>query len=943
MAEMDNYRWDRLSSLFDRLMVSGDPEAVLASETDVEIRTLARNLWLHHVESDRENYLSAPLEFEVTPCFQAGQKLLDRFRIEKQLGSGGMGEVYLAWDERMEGLVALKTIARLLSHSKPIRRRFVAEVQNARRVTHPNVCRIHELFEDGEIVFFTMEYVEGPLLADVIGNEGVVGHSKAIVLQLAQALHAAHRTGVVHGDFKPANVIVTGLGSTAEKQPRAVITDFGLARALDRALGPAEEGLSVQAGTGDYMAPELRAGEAPTVRSDIFAFAQVASRLLPREAIWQRCIQSTPADRPESLAPVIEVLEPKVSRRYWIIGTAIASAVAARYAFIARTAPGIGLPADSRILVNGFGADLDQSDGARLLRSLVLTSLRQSPRVQSISDQDLLPALQRLSPGSALPLSGQILRTLLAQLRAAFWIDGDLRRNGGRYALDLRVLAASGARLIGASTFRDEPTVLSLAKAVALWVRTAAGESSQSLAINAADVARYTSTVPEALQKYYDAMDRYALGDVKLAVPLLEEAVRLDPSFAQAHKALALVYNSVRAYSEAFREIETASRLAKALPPRERTPIETAWYRMTEDHGRMVQSATQELAYFPGDPRSYFDLGRTLADSGKLVDAIAKYRSGLSMAPDDLPQVASLESAMVESLQFDAAVSEFRVAASKDPSSRWIYDGYGAALLGLERYAEAIEAFSKTPQGPGEIFNRQKAGILQGRLEIAVAEMEQQLGRVSNPIEIFRANEFLCGLNFALDRTDAARRYPPRMADLPVFPLMARYLGGAASWARRLNDGQSLDAVLRSAREISHRWPNAQTDSVVAHAEGLKLWLDNSPDQAAARLLDSAGPAFGVWPVFDLAELYSGRAKWNLAEEYWKKFEALRGAVIVRGWFPGSIVLAWLNRAIVAQMRNDRASAFHWSKKILDHWAAENPGLRIVQSAQRINAVSKPL
>jgi hypothetical protein len=130
---------------------------------------------------------------------------------------------------------------------------------------------------------------------------------------------------------------------------------------------------------------------------------------------------------------------------------------------------------------------------------------------------------------------------------------------------------------------------------------------------------------------------------------------------------------------------------------------------------------------------------------------------------------------------------------------------------------------------------------------------------------------------------------------------------------------------------------------VVAHAEGLKLWLDKLPDQAEVRLLKSAGPAFGVWPVFDLAELYSSKAKWNLAEEYWKKFEALRGTVIVRGWFPGSIVLARLNRAIVAQMRNDRPSAFSWSQKVLDHWAAENPGLRIVQSAQRINAVSKPL
>src|SRR5882724_11724135 len=155
---MDRSEWDRIAGLFDRLLASNDPETTAASESDSEIRAAALNLWQHHIRANEENYLDTPIEFEITPLFQAGQILLKRFRIEKMLGSGGMGEVYLAWDQRLDDRVAIKTIARLLTPAPAIRKRFAAEVQSARRVTHPNVCRIHELFDDGEIVFFSMEY-----------------------------------------------------------------------------------------------------------------------------------------------------------------------------------------------------------------------------------------------------------------------------------------------------------------------------------------------------------------------------------------------------------------------------------------------------------------------------------------------------------------------------------------------------------------------------------------------------------------------------------------------------------------------------------------------------------------------------------------------------------------------------------------------------------------
>src|SRR5947207_2186341 len=104
---MDETRWDRVTDLFDQLLDGVEPSVVLAAEPDLETRQAAERLWRHHTDAAEENFLGAALGFEVLPMFQPGQVLLDRFRVEKLLGRGGMGEVYLAHDKRMDVRVAL--------------------------------------------------------------------------------------------------------------------------------------------------------------------------------------------------------------------------------------------------------------------------------------------------------------------------------------------------------------------------------------------------------------------------------------------------------------------------------------------------------------------------------------------------------------------------------------------------------------------------------------------------------------------------------------------------------------------------------------------------------------------------------------------------------------------------------------------------------------------
>jgi len=212
------------------------------------------------------------------------QVLAGRFRIVRYIAGGGMGEVYEAEDQELRERVAIKTIRADILVQPNAMARFKREVYLARKVTHPNVCRIFDLFrhkpDDGsvkeEIVFISMELLRGKTLAARMKDGARMSMSEALPLvgQMASALAAAHEVGIVHRDFKPGNVVlVAGSGTGGE---RAVVTDFGLAL---QSLA-SDEGVSVSTGQGilgtpAYMAPEQLEGRPATNASDIYALGLV--------------------------------------------------------------------------------------------------------------------------------------------------------------------------------------------------------------------------------------------------------------------------------------------------------------------------------------------------------------------------------------------------------------------------------------------------------------------------------------------------------------------------------------------------------------------------------------------------------------------------------------------------------------------------------------------
>src|SRR5262245_43723002 len=183
--------------------------------------------------------------------FAPGDVLSGRFRVERFIARGGMGEVYAARDSTLGGEIALKTIRPEIALHRTANQRFLREIQLARKVTHPNICRIFDLFQHtpsgdaAPIGFVTMELLKGETLDERLAREGAFSIERAlpIVGQMVAALSAAHAAGVVHRDFKSGNVMLLDAG--ADAAPRVVVTDFGLAYSVGAADGSDSAPVSV--------------------------------------------------------------------------------------------------------------------------------------------------------------------------------------------------------------------------------------------------------------------------------------------------------------------------------------------------------------------------------------------------------------------------------------------------------------------------------------------------------------------------------------------------------------------------------------------------------------------------------------------------------------------------------------------------------------------------
>lgn len=199
-----------------------------------------------------------------------------KYRIERLLGKGGMGAVFLAHDLTLERAVAIKVLPPDVAQDDQVVRRFAQEAKTAAKLDHPNIIPIYRVESEGGLNYFVMKYISGTSLEDLLDKKEplAVPDIQRILWEAACALGHAHQRGVVHRDVKPANIMF-------DREGRVMLTDFGISKALQAATGFTATGMII--GTPHYMAPEQGKGAPVDGRADQYSLGVVGYRMITAE------------------------------------------------------------------------------------------------------------------------------------------------------------------------------------------------------------------------------------------------------------------------------------------------------------------------------------------------------------------------------------------------------------------------------------------------------------------------------------------------------------------------------------------------------------------------------------------------------------------------------------------------------------------------------------
>ncbi|HXS98813.1 MAG TPA: protein kinase [Candidatus Limnocylindrales bacterium] len=780
-----------------------------------------------------------------------GQTLVSRFRIVRRIAQGGMGVVYEAYDEKLGRRIALKCArAAHADHLTP-------EVRLATEVNHPNICKIHEIHTaetpDGPIDFFTMEYLEGPTLAQQLRQARLPrAEAETIARQITAGLAEAHLHGIIHGDLKPANIILTRLTDGA---PRAVITDFGLARQA--------RAVSKTGGTAGYMAPELRAGLPNTVASDIYALGVVlyelatgyrpdqnaamqastvslsatgadamelsaAPRLRNRwDKVVRACLADEPARRPQSANAVLKALGPSALRRRALIAAAsIALAAAAAFATYRQAT----VPAQSARLA------LMPIDGQPQLTAKteeVLKLVKGTPKVAftvsaSRPTHRLVVTLQPHTAGKVslhatvrdLQHSGAALLEWTAsyepwQLKFAPVAIAAIATR----ALHLQPLAAytsaPAAYQAGAALLQDDSK---LGEALADFQAAAAQDADSALP--------YAGMAEVQVRQFFLTSQDIWKQQAKAS---LEQSELRNSDVLEVHRIAGLLE-----YDQADPQ-ESVDRLIRAteFSP----PNGTAWRRLGNTYfqiGKLpqaLQAYTEARRYAPADIRVYQDLANYYAGRGDLLEAARNLEIAVKLAPDRANLRRVLAARYQDLGRFADAEAQLNIALAHSQSAP-LYIQLGHVLLYRERNRDALPFLEKgAALDPGTPFAWIYLGLAlqsDGQASKARQAFTRGVSAAEHTVIQFpHSGYYHAVLAYLCAQTAANGRAAVEVAQaVQLSPKHSDTLYYAALTYERLGDRESALNVLktgpRSLLEDLNRWPEAKQ---LAASDGFRQLL----------------------------------------------------------------------------------------------------------------------
>jgi len=684
--------------------------------------------------------LAARLQAALGPQYQVGP----------EIGRGGMGVVFLARDVTLARDVAVKAVHPELAIHPSIAQRFLAEARMIARLRHPNIVTVYAAGEAGDLLYFVMDRVPGETLRDRLQRDNRLPPEEArrITMDIAAALDAAARAGLVHRDVKPENILLE------EGTGRALLADFGIARALagdgrgpaGGTLGSPVTGQGMVVGTPNYMSPEQAAGEEVDSRSDLYSLGIVAYEMVagnppftgPNRIVVSKHISEPPVSlirvRPEcppdlgaaimrSIAKAPDdrfqtgadfraalgstpgpfPLVRRLRRRYAAAALAVvALALAAVFVAGRPGGPPEGVNPRLSMLVLPFEnlrADPANNwlrDGSVNMLTLNMAQWTDMTVVDHERVRDLLEQ-HGLAPGDAIGLD--MARKLAREAGVWTVVLGDYQQVGDSLHLTARVYdVATGVRtdVAEASSAGDDPRPAFDALAFRLL------DLSGAPADVRADLASATTSSLEAYQAYLSGLDRLNKWELGAAQRSFERAVELDSTFGLAYYKLSLTRGWLVGANDSSGQqaIDRALLYSQGLPAHDRALITAYRFFVLGQNAAARNIYQQLLAKDPRDVEAWYGLGDAWFhdDDGRIAthftESLRAFRRTLALAPD-----YSLAYEHVQAMLYQAGrpgsalalVTPDSFALAVGPQGRALLDSTTRAAAGARARAAAIE------------------------------------------------------------------------------------------------------------------------------------------------------------------------------------------------------------------------------------------------------------
>ncbi|HEV8124771.1 MAG TPA: serine/threonine-protein kinase [Gemmatimonadales bacterium] len=648
--------------------------------------------------------------------------LADRYRIERELGQGGMATVYLAQDLKHDRKVAVKVLRPELAAVIGAER-FLQEVRTTASLQHPNILALFDSGSADGYLYYVMPFVEGETLRDRLDREKQlsVADSIAITSQIAAALAYAHERGIVHRDIKPDNIMFSS--------GQAVVADFGIARAIGSAGGTQLTATGMAIGTPAYMSPEQSAGESDVDgRSDLYSLASVLYEMLAGEAPFTgQTAAAIIAKRLGAPTPQVRVVRPAVPEPVdRVLQKALQRAPADRYATVAEFAHALrsdSLPRPKARLAalalvgilalvsagwwvlrgRGITGNLDDNviavmpfrvggAGIGYLRESMLDLLdarltgTNGPR--TVEPRALLSAWRRAGGTDVDDLSDERSRQVAARLGAGRVLLGSAIATPTEFTLRGSLRRVSDGKVVADGVVEgsaDSVAVL-VNRLAARLLSLDAGEERERLDGLAA-------TSLDALQDYLAGRKAYRRGEYFTAMDLYDRAFARDSTFAQAAFGLLTTNPHIGTVlrAEGFMLTPTVWRLRDRLSARD-VALLRSWvgpnYPAPSSYAEVIAQAEIAASDAPDSPEHWFALGNALAYYG----AVSSQQDWPRRAADALDHAIALDSSFTPAvagrlfvamcMQDDAAIRRL-AALMEGPVTAGFADGtmlWAAAL-----------------------------------------------------------------------------------------------------------------------------------------------------------------------------------------------------------------------------------------------------------------------